>query len=370
MLDNKLNLCEQIPAFLSALYSKFGYALYKTCGFEEYDSLMPYRDFLGSSQIITFTGVGGRLLALKPDITMSIIKDTADEEGRADKYFYTENVYRVPAGGDEYKEILQIGLECIGDVSDYDRAEVLTLAARTLGATGRDYIIDISCMSLVGCVLDSLGLDGRAREEAVEALKSKNTGALTRICTEAGVSPDKLVTMAKTAVPLDKAPLVLKSIKDGVSGVDSSVMLFEMLSSTLSDEEKAHIRLDFSVIHDMNYYDGIVLSGYIDGVSEAILKGGEYGRLIGKLGRCGSGLGFALYADLLESLDYGTKSYAGDILLVVGSAKPCAVARAVAALSEGGERILVQKSAKGADRCRRTVVLGADGSLMEVQNGE
>ena len=49
----------------------------------------------------------------------------------------------------------------------------------------------------------------------------------------------------------------------------------------------------------MNYYDGIVMDGYVEGVSEAVLKGGEYGKLITKMGRTGSGLGFALYTDLL-----------------------------------------------------------------------
>ncbi len=366
MIDRKIRQSEQMPALLGELYSKCGYALYRTCGFEEYDSYTPYRDFLGSQQIITFTGVGGRLLALKPDITMSIIKDATDEEGIIDKYYYSENVYRVPAGGDEYKEILQIGLECIGDVSDYDRAEVLTLAARTLAATGRDYIIDISSMSLVGAILDSLSLSGKARDEAVEALKSKNSAALVRLCDSLGKSSDVLLSMSKMSMEIDKAVDALREICFGIDAADSSIRLIEKIACAVGEDERAHIRFDFSVIHDMNYYDGIVLSGYVDGVSEAILKGGEYGRLISKMGRDGSALGFALYADLLERLDDGVKNYVGDILLVIGDASPALVAEAVAKLSSSDERVLVQKSAKGRDRCKRTVILCEDGSLREV----
>ena len=49
--------------------------------FEPYDLYADYRDFLTNNQLITFTDFDGTLLALKPDITLSIIKNnTASEE--------------------------------------------------------------------------------------------------------------------------------------------------------------------------------------------------------------------------------------------------------------------------------------------------
>ena len=63
------------------LYKKFGYRKFKMSKFEPYDLYADYRDFLTNNQLITFTDFDGTLLALKPDITLSIIKNnTASEE--------------------------------------------------------------------------------------------------------------------------------------------------------------------------------------------------------------------------------------------------------------------------------------------------
>lgn len=93
---SKGGMIDDLPRVLKGMYSDCGYSHYRTVGFEEYDLFSAYRDFLTSGQMITFTGAGGRLLALKPDITMSIIRDASEERGRADKFFYSESVYRVP----------------------------------------------------------------------------------------------------------------------------------------------------------------------------------------------------------------------------------------------------------------------------------
>ena len=129
---------------------------------------------------------------------------------------------------------------------------------------------------------------------------------------------------------------------------------------TLTDEEASHVSLDLSVVHGMNYYDGIVIDGYIDGVSEAVLKGGEYGKLMKKMGREGSGLGFALYTDLLERLDDGEKNYAADVMLVCGDASPEAIAAEVKKIRSSGKTVLVQKGSAGAERCARVITLGSE----------
>ena len=59
---------------LRELYSKYGYLQYKMSKFEEYDLYVSNKDFLVSENIITFTDTDGKLLALKPDVTLSIIK--------------------------------------------------------------------------------------------------------------------------------------------------------------------------------------------------------------------------------------------------------------------------------------------------------
>lgn len=363
---NKLHgrIIDELPSALRALYSTAGYSCYRTVGFEEYDLFSQYRDFLTSGQMITFTGAGGRLLALKPDITMSIIRDAAQEEGRSDKFFYSESVYRVPAGGDEFKEILQIGLECIGDLCGYDRAEVVSLACKTLEMTGREYKLDVSHTGLVSGLFELFGIPEDARADFADALKDKNAPMITLLCEKNGISAEnakKLVDYSRFSYPIREAVKELRALGFEASERSASALaMLELIANTLTDAEAECVSLDFSVIHGMNYYDGTVFAGYIDGVAEAVLKGGEYGKLMKKMGREGSGLGFALYTDLLERLDDGEKNFAADVMLVCGNASPEVIAAEVKKIRESGKTVLVQKGSAGAERCACVITLGAE----------
>ena len=60
---------------LRSLYLSYGYLSYKMSKFEEYDLYATNKDFLVSDRVITFTDTDGKLLALKPDVTLSILKN-------------------------------------------------------------------------------------------------------------------------------------------------------------------------------------------------------------------------------------------------------------------------------------------------------
>lgn len=363
---NKLRgrIIDELPSALRELYSSAGYSYYRTVGFEEYDLFSRYRDFLTSGQMITFAGAGGRLLALKPDITMSIIRDAVAEPGRSDKFFYSESVYRVPVGGDEFKEILQIGLECIGDLCGYDRAEVVSLACKTLAMTDREYKLDISHTGLISGLFEIFGVPADACTDFADALKDKNAPMISLLCAKNGIPAEnakKLVEFSRFSLPIKKAVCELRLL--GFDNNDKSaeaLAMLELIANTLTDSEAECVSLDFSVVHGMNYYDGTVYDGYVDGVAEAVLKGGEYGKLIKKMGRAGSGLGFALYTDLLERLDDGEKNYAADVMLVCGGASSETVAKAVKAIRESGKTVLVQKGNAGAERCAEVIALDGE----------
>ena len=111
---------EKIIFTLRALYSKYGYSRYKMSNFEEYDLYVRNKDFLVSDRIITFTDTNGALMALKPDVTLSIIKSSKDEKGLVQKLYYNENVFRASDDSSGFKEIMQAGLECIGDLESSD----------------------------------------------------------------------------------------------------------------------------------------------------------------------------------------------------------------------------------------------------------
>ena len=83
---------EEASLRLRALYRSYGYTSFKMSKFEEYDLYVRNKDFLTAERAITFTDTDGKLLALKPDVTLSIIKNSRDTDGMTHKVCYNENV--------------------------------------------------------------------------------------------------------------------------------------------------------------------------------------------------------------------------------------------------------------------------------------
>ena len=61
-------------------------------------------------------------------------------------------------------------------------------------------------------------------------------------------------------------------------------------------------RLDFSAVSNMNYYNGILFKGYIEGIPDSVLAGGQYDKLMRKMGKRSGAVGFAVYLSALERL--------------------------------------------------------------------
>src|SRR5699024_3043029 len=160
MVEPILKTEEQAVLALRALYRRYGYTPYKMSQFESYDLYVRNKDFLVSDKIITFSGDSGRLLALKPDVTLSIVKNAPESPGEIQKVYYNENVYR------DYREILQTGLECVGDAGSYEIAEVVTLAVRSLEALGGNFVLNISHMGLMAAALEASGLSAEEKRRA------------------------------------------------------------------------------------------------------------------------------------------------------------------------------------------------------------
>ena len=230
--------------------------------------------------------------------------------------------------------------------------------------TGREYKLDISHTGLVSGLFELFGIPAEVRGDFADALKDKNAPMISLLCEKNGISSDKtkkLIEFSRFSLPIRDAVRELRTLGFGDNAKSAEALdMLELIANTLTESEASCVSLDFSVIHGMNYYDGTVFAGYIDGVAEAVLKGGEYGKLIEKMGHEGSGLGFALYTDLLERLDDGEISFAADVMLVCGDVSPEAIAAEVKKILESGKTVLVQKGRAGAERCAEVIVLGGE----------
>ncbi len=335
LYQNVLRGDEKAAFGLRELYRSYGYLPFKMSKFEEYDLYVRNKDFLVSDNVITFTDTNGRLMALKPDVTLSIIKNGKDLPGTVEKVYYNENVYRISKGTHAYKEIMQAGLECIGDVNTYQILEVLTLAAKSLKQISDDSVLDLSHLGIVSEVLENAGLSDEGKKEILNFLGEKNLHGAMEICKQEGVC-EASATAIKTLITTYGTPeTVFPALKTiGVS--EEAIAQLETLVGTMKSNGIDSVRIDFSVINDMRYYNGIVFRGFVKGIPTGILSGGQYDKMMKKLGRKSHAIGFAVYLDLLERLE-DTEEYDVDtVLLYDESDTPEQIATAVERLSEQG----------------------------------
>ena len=162
---------ERASFALRALYEAAGCRKYHMGRFEEYGLYQANRSFLSSEQVITFTDLDGRLLALKPDVTLSIAKTAQPAPGETLRYYYHENVYRPSAESHTFKEISQMGLEMLGAVGEAQVQQAVCLAARSLDALGADWVLEVSHMGYLFGLFDALGVPDAARAKLLEKLR-------------------------------------------------------------------------------------------------------------------------------------------------------------------------------------------------------
>ncbi len=319
MTDEKLLKNEEKAVFaLRALYRRFGYMPFCMSKFEEYDLYAENKDFLLGDSVITFNDTDGRLLALKPDVTLSIIKNTADAVGVKERVYYNENVYRVSAKTHRYKEIMQTGLECIGDIDILDVHEVLCLAAMSLATVSDDFVLDISHMGILSSVIDSITDSLGFKRRITRLISERNCHEAAALCAEYSLSSsdtDIILSFTDMYGEVDDVLARLVPICEGRAW-DEYLELRELCRLLSEEEFYGRLRLDFSVVNDMNYYSGILFRGFLPGIYEGVLAGGEYGALMHRMGRRGSAIGFALYLDLLEELESASRDHDVDVLLI------------------------------------------------------
>ena len=327
-----------------ALYRGFGYKRFRMSRFEEYSLYAENQNFLVSERVITFNDPRGRLMALKPDVTLSIAKSFSDTDG-VRKYYYDENVFRTDEGSGEFREINQTGLECMGRLDDYSVCEVLSLAARSLDMISPRNVLDLSDINVLTALFDDAGFGEKARKKAFGYFAAKNAHALRALYAECGVPAGKGDAAAEVALMYGRPDELLPRLRAILPA--SAAETLDGLGSTASnlalmDADKA-LRLDFSIVNDMSYYNGIIFRGFVDGNPRTVLSGGRYDNLMSRLGKKGQAIGFAIYLDALAELEAQSDRDVDTLLLYGDRDDPADVIRAAAKLTAGGEKIRVSR---------------------------
>ena len=158
-------------------------------------------------------------------------------------------------------------------------------------------------MGFVTALLDTLHVDAAARPRLLELLRDKNTHELHAAALQSGL--DEAAANALTAILSLYGPfgttLAAARSQCQCEAQRDALLELQSLQNELGDAGRG-MQLDLSLAGDMEYYNGLVFSGYVAGVPRAVLKGGRYDLLAQRFTPGACALGFALYLDELERL--------------------------------------------------------------------
>ena len=297
---------EKLVFALRELFENYGYRRYKMGRFEEYGLYAENKSFLQSENIVTFTDLNGRLMALKPDVTLSIVKNALSGDFSGDvRYHYNEEVFRSDKSTREIRRRMQVGIEHIGKIDLYSTVEAISLAKQSLAIVNSENLLDISHLGFVSGLIGDV--DEAAKAKLLCCIKDKNVHELMRAARECSIEEYKAARLARLAS-------LYGPLRETLGQAQSLIINDEMQQA--AKELSAicgmldgigcldNVNLDFSIVNDMDYYNGVIFQGYVKNVPTYVLSGGRYDRLIEKMSQKDYGaIGFAVYLDLIGLYD-------------------------------------------------------------------
>ena len=140
------------------------------------------------------------------------------------------------------------------------------------------------------------GVRGELSVALRRALMAKNAAGVRALLRDTA-APDRVrkawETLAELYAPAERAVLELYELCLSDDMEKAAGELGEL-------SRRAEVNVDFSVISDGRYYNGIVFKGYLPGVPSAVLSGGRYDGLAKRLGKDCGAVGFAVYTEYLN----------------------------------------------------------------------
>jgi len=354
---------EKITSSLCSLYEAYGYNRFKMSKFEQYSLYLENKDFLTCDRIVTFTDNSGRLLALKPDVTLSIVKGAVDKKSECEKVYYNENVYRASKDG-EFRELTQIGVECIAKFDLYAQFEVISLAHKSLTLISDEYLLAISHMRFITAALSKVE-DGGTKKEILDCISKKNVHTLKAILEENATDESLtkcLTTLASVFGDVDTCIGKLGEISVNAETDEVIKELKELSALLKASDLYSKTVIDFSIVNDMSYYNGITFQGFVSGVAQHVLSGGEYGKLLEKFSSRLDAVGFAVYLDAIERLTV-KKNFDADVFVLYSEGDDgCKLYREIEKLVMQGISVRSGMTLPGKVRCKR--IMKFDGEVL------
>lgn len=223
-------------------------------------------------EMYVFEDKGGRMMALRPEITAAVQRMYLNEARGTPKplrwcYFADCFRYERPQKG-RYRQFWQFGVELIGADTSVADAEVIMLGRDLLESSGVSFTLHIGHLGFMKALLS--GIDPKEQRIVMRYLDKKD---------DAGLKGHLAVTGRSDLYTSLTALLKCRSL-DEVTGVTGELPEYTRIEETLGllDEMEVPYSLDPGIARGLDYYTGIVFEAFADnlGAENQILGGGAY----------------------------------------------------------------------------------------------
>lgn len=355
---------EVVSSRMAAVFSSWGYELIETPVVEELAAVEAAAGRLEGT-VFRLIDLDGRLLALRPDMTVPIARLVASrlEGDRAEHRFrYSADVFREHESlRGQSREFRQVGVELIGRGGAAADAEILSLLVRTLEATGLpEFTIAVGTVAVLDAILASASMPESWRQGILAAAHQRDFVELERLARE-GVNPH--VARAVVAVPRIRGQEdAIESARVATRGLGCESALDDLAETwaLVGDAgPTGAVMIDFSVMRSFGYYTGFVAEAYAPGFGLPLGGGGRYDRVLASYGAPSPAAGFALGLErvMIALAEQGISIPVRGLDAVVGG-EPAEVFAASGRLRSGGWRV-VASSLDGVELVREADRLGA-----------
>ncbi|NMK38460.1 ATP phosphoribosyltransferase regulatory subunit [Megasphaera elsdenii] len=297
---------DRIQGKIISVIMNHGCKIIETPSFEDYDV---YQHFFPQlrQQMVKTIDTDGRVLVLRPDVTLPIVETAAREFPRSNqllKFGYVSTVFREYYGRSTYgKDFLQGGIEILGDSSPECDGEVIVTAAEILKAVGVENIrIDIGTAAYTQALFDGLPLSEEQKATLKGYMAERNLVACKSYIASLPISSD--ARKALEALPILFGPYAQTLSKARDYSINSGML------NALSRLERVYdyilyagyadkVQLDFGFASRLGYYTDTVFKVYVDGALYDIIDGGRYDQLSSRFGVDRPACGFGMNINLL-----------------------------------------------------------------------
>lgn len=295
-----------IEAKIRGLFRSWGYFEVETPILEFYDTFSAETDLTPQETMFKFFDQQGRILVLRPDITIPVARVAATKFKDAAfplKFSYIGNTFKYnELGGGKQKEFTQAGVEVIGVNTPEADAEVIATAISAIRSTGlKNFQIDIGQVEFFKGLMEETGLSKPDIEQMRALIDSKDYLGIEELVKSHDIREDLKELIFSLPGLFGSIDVIDKVEKVGVN--KRSLKALENLRQVLDilddyDLNK-YVSVDLGMVQSLNYYTGIIFRGFTYGIGFPILSGGRYDNLIGLFGENCPATGFSLGVNLI-----------------------------------------------------------------------